>query len=72
MVLLVAPLRLYWLLCRQKRPEHVGVGTCRAVFEEGKIRVYRNRKVIEEHAIQEFNRTPNAVFRLICKSLVSQ
>ena len=47
-------------------------GDATIVFEEGKIHVYRNRKVIDEHAIQEFNRTPNAVFRLICKSLVSQ
>lgn len=33
MVLLVAPLRLYWLLCRQERAEHVGVGTRRVVPE---------------------------------------
>ncbi len=33
MVLLVAPLRLYWLLRRQKRAEHVGVGTGRTVSE---------------------------------------
>ena len=28
MVLLAASLRLYWLLCRQERAEHVGVGDC--------------------------------------------
>ena len=28
-VLVAAPLRLYWLLRRQKRAEHVGVGTGR-------------------------------------------
>ena len=47
-------------------------GDATIVFEEGKIHVYRNRKVIDEHEIQQFNRTPNAVFRLIRKSLVSQ
>ena len=33
MVLLAAPLRLYWLLCRQERAEQVGVGTCRGIHQ---------------------------------------
>ena len=33
MVLLAAPLRLYWLLRRQERAEQVGVGTRRVVPE---------------------------------------
>ena len=32
-VLVAAPLRLYWLLRRQKRAEHVGLGTGRIVPE---------------------------------------
>lgn len=32
-VLVAAPLRLYWLLCRQERAEHVGMGTCCGIHQ---------------------------------------
>lgn len=40
------------------------------VFEEGKIHVYRNKKICDEYDIREFSHTPNAVFRSIQKSLI--
>ena len=39
------------------------------VFEEGKIHVYRNNKVCAEYDIQDFSKTPSAVFRSIKSSL---
>ena len=40
-------------------------------FEDGKIRIYRNRKAVAEYEINDFTRTPNAVFRRIHKEIES-
>ena len=40
------------------------------IFEEGKIHVYRNKKICDEFDIRDFSHTPNAVFRNIQKSLL--
>ncbi len=47
-------------------------GDATIIFEDGKIHVYRNKKIVAEYDIQEFSRFPNAVFRNVCKSLVPQ
>ena len=40
-------------------------GDATVVFEDGKIHVYRDKKVTAEYEIQDFSRSPNAVFRII-------
>ncbi|MCR5089934.1 MAG: restriction endonuclease-like protein [Oscillospiraceae bacterium] len=40
-------------------------GDSTIIFEDGKIHVYRDKKVIAEHDILDFSRSPNAVFRNI-------
>jgi predicted component of viral defense system (DUF524 family) len=40
------------------------------IFEEGKIHVYRNKKICDEFDIRDFSHAPNAVFRSIQKSLL--
>jgi hypothetical protein len=44
-------------------------GDATIVFEGGKIHVYRGKKVSAEYEIQDFNRSPNAVFRDMQKQL---
>ena len=43
----------------------------RIIFEEGKIRVYRNKTVTGEFDVSDFSRSPNAVFRRI-KNKISE
>ena len=38
-------------------------GDATIVFEDGKIHVYRDKRIIAEHDILDFSRSPNAVFR---------
>ena len=40
------------------------------IFEEGKIHVYRDKKICDEFDIRDFSHTPNAVFRNIQKCLL--
>ena len=40
-------------------------GDATIIFEDGKIRVYRDKKVSAEYEIHDFSRAPNAVFRNI-------
>ena len=42
------------------------------VFEDGKILVYQNKKILTEYAIRDFSRSPNAVFRNIYKSILQK
>ena len=46
-------------------------GNATIVFEDGKIRVYREKKIITEYEIQDFCRTPNAVFKEVLQSILS-
>ena len=39
------------------------------VFEDGKINVYRSRKVIAQNTIEAFGRSPNSVFRLMQRDI---
>ena len=40
-------------------------GNATIIFEDGKIHIYRDKKVCAEYEIQDFSRAPNAVFRSI-------
>ena len=40
-------------------------GNATIVFENGRIHVYREKRIISEYAIQDFYHSPNAVFRRI-------
>ncbi|MCR5090778.1 MAG: restriction endonuclease-like protein [Oscillospiraceae bacterium] len=44
-------------------------GDAMIAFEDGKIRVYRDKRVSAEYEIQDFTRAPNAVFRSLQQSL---
>ena len=41
-------------------------------FEDGNINVYKNNKLIERETVESFSRSPNAVFRLLQKSIVGE
>ena len=45
-------------------------GDSTIIFEDGKIHIYRNKKICDEYKIQDFSHSPNAVFRNIQKSLI--
>ena len=40
------------------------------IFEEGKIHVYRDQKICAEYEINDFSRSPNAVFRNLQQALL--
>ena len=42
------------------------------VFEGSFIRIYRNKKAVAEYAVNEFQRSPNAVFRRMQKDIIGQ
>ena len=44
-------------------------GDATIVFEDGRIHVYRDKRVIAEHEILDVSRSPNAVFRSIKEEL---
>ena len=41
-------------------------------FEDGNINIYKNNKLIEQKTVESFSRSPNAVFRLLQKSIVGE
>ena len=41
-------------------------------FEDGNINVYKNKKLIDQKTVESFSRSPNAVFRLLQKSIVGE
>ena len=41
-------------------------------FEDGNINVYKNNKLIDQKTVESFSRSPNAVFRLLQKSIVGE
>lgn len=41
-------------------------------FEDGNINIYKNGKLVERKSIELFSRSPNAVFRLLQKSIVGE
>ena len=41
-------------------------------FEDGNINVYKNKKLIDQKTVESFSRSPNAVFRLLQKSIVEK
>ncbi len=47
-------------------------GDATIAFEDGKIHVYRDKRVISEHDISDFSRAPNAVFRDLLRNLFDQ
>ena len=44
-------------------------GDASVVFEDGKIRVYKENGIREEYSIPAFSRAPNAIFRKILSAL---
>jgi predicted component of viral defense system (DUF524 family) len=41
-------------------------------FEDGNINVYKNKKLVDQKTVESFSRSPNAVFRLLQKSIVGE
>ena len=41
-------------------------------FEDGNINIYKNNKLIEKETVESFSRSPNAVFRLLQKSIIGE
>ena len=47
-------------------------GDISLAFEDGNINIYKNNKLIEQKTVESFSRSPNAVFRLLQKSIVGE
>lgn len=51
---------------------HFHYGDANVAFEDGDINIYKNNKLIKRETVESFSRSPNAVFRLLQKSIVGE